>query len=84
MEAPLWDIEAERRQAQHFALKASLLEQCDGPGHQLFRELATLCDRKIEIFKRFEYVNAKFNDPEWIKKFVGPGPFSIKDFDLDL
>jgi hypothetical protein len=84
MEVPLWDIEAERRQAQHFALKASLLEQCDAPGHQLFRELATLCDRKVDIFKTFESLHAKFSDPEWIKKFIGSGPLKIEDLDLDL
>lgn len=52
---PAWDIEDERRQAQHFALRASIMAEM-GMTNQaaLFLELVRLSDRKIEILRDME------------------------------
>jgi hypothetical protein len=50
-----WDIEHERRQAEHFSLRMSFLEEMNLTYQaDMFRELLQLSDRKIEIFKEIE------------------------------
>jgi hypothetical protein len=79
---PAWDIETERREAEHFALRASVLEELHMPGAHLFRELAELSDRKIELFKKIEHNHQTLADAEWKKKARESGHIPWEDLEL--
>ena len=56
---PAWDIEDERRQGEHFALRASAMDEMGMTKQaEMFQELVRLSDRKIEIFKEIENFQA--------------------------
>jgi len=54
-------IKTERRQAKAFAFRAEMLDELKSPVAPLFRELAELCDRKIEVIQLLDRNHKKMS-----------------------